>query len=91
MDIESFDELIASLIDMEANIGQFKKELSVKMDIPMSDIDDPFIQSEMVNGVVKQYLYVGLSDKVPMGKLLNLGFDYFDNGFLVFDIGEIVL
>ena len=45
----------------------------------------------MVNGVATQYLYVGLDDKVPMGKLLNLGFDYFHDGFIVFEIGEIFL
>lgn len=91
MNLESFDSLVTSLIDVQTYMGQFKRELSQKLDIPLSDIHDPFIESEIVNGVVRQYLYVGLSDKVPMGKLLNLGFDYFDSGFIVFEIGDVML
>ena len=89
--MESMDNLITALIDVEANMGLFKKELARRIQVDMSDIDDPFLKSEMVNGVVKQYLYVGLSDKVSMGKLLNLGFEYFEDGFLVFEVGDIVL
>ena len=85
------DNLITALIDVEANMALFKKELARRIQVDMSDIDDPFLKSEMVNGVVKQYLYVGLSDKVSMGKLLNLGFEYFEDGFLVFEVGDIVL
>ena len=91
MQLESMDNLITALIDVEANMGLFKKELARRIQVDMSDIDDPFLKSEMVNGVVKQYLYVGLSDKVSMGKLLNLGFEYFEDGFLVFEVGDIVL
>ncbi len=91
MNLESYDELITALIDVQGYMGQFKRELSKKLDIPLVCIQDPFIETEMVNGVARQYLYVGLSDKVPMGKLLNLGFDYFHDGFMVFEIGDIVL
>ena len=91
MDLESYDGLVTALIDVQGYLGQFKKELSRKLDIPMVCIQDPFIETEMVNGVVRQYLYVGLNDKVPMGKLLNLGFDYFHEGFIVFDLGDVIL
>ena len=91
MNLESYDELITALIDVQGYMGQFKRELSKKLDIPLVCIQDPFIETEMVNGVARQYLYVGLSDKVPMGKLLNLGFDYLHDGFIVFEIGDIVL
>ena len=91
MDLESYDGLVTALIDVQGYLGQFKKELSRKLDIPMVCIQDPFIETEMVNGVVRQYLYVGLNDKVPMGKLLNLGFDYFHEGFIVFDLGDVML
>ena len=91
MMLESFDNLIISMIDAEANIGVFKNELATKLGISVSDIEDPFVKHEVVNGVVKQYLYVGLSDKVSMGKMLNLGFDYFDGGCIVFEIGDSII
>lgn len=91
MELKTLDNLVTSFIDVEANTGLFKKELARVLDIPVQCIQDPFVESEKINGVVRQYLYVGLSDKVPMGKLLNLGFDYFDSGFIVFEIGDTVL
>lgn len=91
MDLESYDNLVTALIDVQGYIGQFKRELSQKMNIPLSCIHDPFIETELVNGVARQYLYVGIDDKVPIGKLLNLDIEYFDEGFLVFEIGDILL
>jgi hypothetical protein len=91
MELEYLDNLIVSLIDVEANKGLFKRELARKLDVPVELIQDPFIESEQINGVVKQYLYVGLAHKVPISNLLKLDIDYFDNGFLVFDIGDVVL
>lgn len=91
MKLESLDSLIISLLDVEANMGVFKKELSEILDIPLVCIDDPFLKTEIVNGVVRQYLYVGLSDKIPIHKLMQVEFDCFHNGFIVFDIGDTVL
>lgn len=91
MNLESFDELITALIDVEGYLGQFKRDLSRKLDIPLVCIQDPFIETEMVNGVARRYLYVGLNDKVEMGKLLNLGFDYFHEGFIVFELGDVMI
>lgn len=91
VELENLDSLITALIDLDAQMGLFKKELSRKLDIPLVCIGNPFLESEIINGVVKQYVYVPLSDKVAMGKLLSLGFDYFHDGFIVFEIGDIVL
>ena len=92
MELESFESLVISLIDASANMGLFKKELGRKLNIPMVCIGDPFIETEIINGVAKQYLYVQLLDsKVEMGKLLSLDIDYFHDGFIVFEIGDVVL
>lgn len=91
VELENLDSLITALIDLDAQMGLFKKELSKKLGISSECIGNPFLKSEMVNGVVKQYVYVKLCDKVSMGKLLSLGFDYFHDGFIVFEIGDIVL
>ena len=91
MNLESFDGLVTSLVDLDAQMGIFKKELGRKLGLPLDCIGDPFLKSEMVNGVVRQYVYVELSDKVEMGKLLNIGLDYFHDGYIVFEVGDIVL
>lgn len=91
MELETFDSLVTSLIDLDAQMGLFKKELGRKLNLPLVCIGDPFLKSEIVNGVVKQYVYVQLCDKVEMGKLLSIGFDYFHDGYIVFEVGDIVL
>lgn len=91
MNLESFDSLVISLLDVSANMALFKKELSMKLDIPLVCIGDPQLKNEVVNGMVKQYIYVRLCDKVELGKLLNLGFDYFHDGCIVFEVGDVML
>ena len=89
--MENFDSLIISLFDSQANIGLFKKELAGILDVPLSYISDPFIENELINGVLKQCLYVDVNGKIPKEKLEQLNFDYYNNGYLIFDIGDVVL
>lgn len=89
--MESFDCLIISLLDSQANIGLFKNELQRILDIPLVCIGDPVLENELVNGVVKQYLCVEIRDKISKENLEQLNFDYYHDGFIVFEIGDTVL
>ena len=89
--MESFDSLVISLYDSEANKGLFKKELSKMLDIPMLCIGDVWLESEMVNTVVKQYLYVRVLDEVKKENLMKVPFSFICEGCLVFEVGDVIL
>ena len=86
------DNLIISLLDVEANKSIFCNDLAQKLDLAPHNIADVWLESEYVNGSVKQYLYVSFNESIPKDKLMKLDFDYIHCcGALVFEVGDRIL
>lgn len=89
--MESISKLVTSFLDVEANKGAFRKELAKLLKILPSDIDDIYIETEYT-GVVHQYLFVSVRERIPKEDLMKIPFDFIDpKGWLVFDVGEYVI
>lgn len=86
-----FDSLIISLLDSDAQKGIFKKELSNKLDIPVTHLGDVWIESVVNNGVVHQYLYVLYDGRIRKSNLIGLDFAFIENSCIVFEIGDTIL
>lgn len=84
-----FSNLIVSYLDVEANKSVICKELSEKLNVPVSDIS-VYYESEY-DGAVHQYIDVSVSGKIPKDTLMKLDFDYLEDGFIRFKVGDIIL
>lgn len=90
--MDNLGNLVISFLDVEANKSLFCKEIAQKLDLESHQIYDVWLESEYLNGSVKQYLFVSFSEKIPKSKLMDLDFDYLDGyGALVFEVGDTIL
>ena len=90
--MESFESLIISLLDSDAMKGCFKKGLSEKLNIPISKIKEIWLETNIVDGVVMQELYVSFIDaKIEKDKLLDLPFKHIYENCIVFEVGDTIL
>lgn len=90
--MESFDNLIISLLDSDAMKGCFKKEISNILNIPIICITDIWLETTLVNGVAIQELKVAFVDaKISKEDLLELPFKYIYENCIVFDVGDVML
>lgn len=89
--MESFDSLVISLLDSDAMIGCFKKELASKLNIEVTAIGDVWLESEIIGGVVSQMLNVSFDAKITKELLMDLPFKYVYGNRIVFDVGDVVL
>jgi hypothetical protein len=84
------DNLVISFLDVEANKGVFRRELAKILKILPSDIDVWF-ESEYT-GTMHQYIVVKIRERLSKDDLDKLDFDFIDeDGFLVWEVGDIVL
>lgn len=89
--MESLDNILISFLDIEANKGLFRKELSELLHIPIENIYEPYLESKKINGVVKQYIYIHVYGMIPRDDLMNIPFDYISEGCIVFEVGDTIL
>ena len=88
---EIIDRLVISFADLDANKSEFRNHIARKLNILPSDVIDIWLETEY-HGVVHQFLYVSLNERLSKNDLDKLDFDYIDsNGNLVYDLGEIRL
>ena len=86
-----FDSLVISLLDSDAQKGIFKKELAKTLNIPVTHLGDMWIETEITNGVIQQYLYVQYNDKIDKDNLMEVDFESIRNSCIVFEIGDTIL
>ena len=90
--MDNLGNLVISFLDVEANKSLFCNEIARKLDVEPHQIFDVWLESEYLNGSVKQYLFVSFYEKIPKSKLMDLDFDYIDGcGALVFKVGDTIL
>lgn len=85
------DQLIVSLLDVEANKGLFKKELAVKLCLSPSDISDVWLESERVNGVITQYLYISFSGRIKKEVMDNFEYAFIDGYNIAIEVGDTII
>lgn len=90
--MEELDRLVISLWDSEAIKGCFKKELATKLDIPISNIKEVWLESELIDGMVTQTVVVSFIDvKISKDKLMDLPFKSIYENTIRFEVGDILL
>lgn len=89
--MEHLNNLLISLIDVEANKGLFKKEVANKLGLVPSDIYDVWLESEYTNGVVTQYICISFSGKVKKEKLDKFNYSFTDGYNLYIEVGDTIL
>ncbi len=90
--MENFDQLIISLLDSDAMKGCFKKELGKLLKVPANSISDVWLQTNLIDGVATQELYVAFVDvKINKKDLLKLPFKYIYENCIVFEVGDTIL
>lgn len=87
----TLNQLIISLIEVEANKGLFKKELAVKLCLSPSDIQDVWLESELNNGVVSQYLYISFNGRIKKEVMDNFDYSFIDGYNIVIEVGDTIL
>lgn len=86
------DRLVISLLDSDAMKGCFKKELAKKLDVPVENITDVWLENTMVDGVINQTIRASLIDcEISKDKLLKLDFKSIYENVLIFEVGDILL
>ena len=86
-----FDKLIISLIDCEVNKGLYKKEIARKLGLTPTDISDVWLESELNNGVVTQYLYISFSGRVKKEVMDKFDYSFIDGYNIVIEVGDTIL
>jgi hypothetical protein len=89
--MDTLDNLFVAFLDMEANKGLFRKELAKLLGLSPHSIGEPFMETELTNGVVKQYILVGIDAKLSQEDIEKIPFDYIEDGYYVFEVGDTVL
>lgn len=90
--MENFDKLVVSLLDSEAMVGCFKKELAKALSVPVKSITGVWLETDVVNGVVNQIVkasFVGV--EINKDKLLELPFKSIYENTIIFEVGDILL
>lgn len=92
MEMDSFENLVISLLDSDAMKGCFKKEIARVLNLPIICITDVWLNTKLVNGVVTQEVYVSFVDAEIMKEdLMKLPFKYIYENCIVFDVGDTIL
>ena len=90
--MESFDSLVVSLVDSDAMKGCFKKELSRILDVPITCINEIWLESEIIDGIVNQILKVSFIDaEISRESLMKLPFKSIYENTIIFEVGDIFL
>lgn len=90
--MENFDNLVVSLLDSEAMVGCFKKELAKALDIPVKKITGVWLESDIVNGVATQIVKASFIDvEINKDKLMKLSFKSIYENTIIFEVGDILL
>ena len=90
--MEDFDRLVISLADSEAVKGCFKRELAKKLHIPVSNITDVWLESDVIDGLVTQVVKVAfINVEISKEKLMELDFKSIYENTIIFDVGDIFL
>lgn len=87
----NIDSLVISLLDSEANKGLFKKEVAKELGLYPQDIFDVWLESEKVNGVVTQYLYISFRGKISKEKMDKFDYSFIDGFAIVIEVGDSIL
>lgn len=90
--MKNFDKLVISLLDSEAMVGCFKKELAKSLGIPVKCITGVWLETDVVNGVANQIVkasFVGV--EISKDKLLELPFRSIYENTIIFEVGDILL
>lgn len=90
--MEEFDRLVISLLDSEAIKGCFKKELAKELHIPVTNIKDVWLETELVDGVATQVIKVSfINVEISKEKLMKLDFKSIYENTIIFEVGDILL
>ena len=90
--MEEFDRLVSSLLDSNAVIGCFKKELAKALNIPVVCISDVWLETELTFGVSTQMVKASFIDaEISKKDLMNLPFKSIYENTIIFEVGDIVL
>ena len=87
----SLEQLIISLIDVEANKGLYKKELANQLGLVPSEINDIWIESEYVNGLISQYLYISFDGRIKKEVMDKFDYAFIDGYSIAIEVGDIIL
>lgn len=86
------DSLVVSLLDSEAMIGCFKKELSKALDIPVDTIKEVWLETVLVNNVASQVIKVSFVDaEISKEKLMDLKFKAIYENTIIFEVGDLII
>ena len=90
--MENFDNLVICLLDSEAMIGCFKKELAKALDIPVKNITGVWLETDLVNGVANQIVKASfINAEISKEKLMDLKFKSIYENTIIFEIGDVML
>lgn len=90
--MESFDSLVVSLLDSDAMKGCFKKELARILNVPIICINEIWLESEIIDGIVNQILKVSFIDaEISKESLMKLPFKSIYENTIIFEVGDMFL
>ena len=90
--MEDFDRLVVSLIDSEAMKGCFKKELAKSLHIPINSIKEVWLESDVIDGLVRQVVKVSfIGVEISKERLMELPFKSICENTIIFEVGDILL
>lgn len=90
--MENFDSLVISLLDSDAMKGVFKKEIAKILDISPVCIGEVWLETNLIDGVATQEIYVSLIDvDIKKEKLMKLPFKSIYENCIVFEVGDSIL
>ena len=90
--MDSFDSLVISLLDSEALKGCFKKELAKSLNIPVSSINDIWMETDVIDGLVNQIVKVSFVDvEISKDRLIELPFKSIYENTIIFEVGDMFL
>ena len=86
------DSLVISLLDSNATVGCFKKDLSDKLGIPKEYIIDVWLENDLVDGLVSQTINVSFVDvEISKSNLMDLDFKSICGNTIIFEVGDIFI
>jgi hypothetical protein len=90
--MENFDRLVISLLDSEAIVGCFKKELAKELNVPVKNITGVWLENDWVNNVATQIIKVSfINVEIPKEKLMELPFKSIYENTIIFEVGDVML
>ena len=90
--MDNFDSLVVSLLDSDALKGCFKKELSEALHIPVTSIDDVWLQTDLIDNIATQTIHVSFNNvEIRRDYLMDLDFKSIYENTIIFEVGDIIL